>query len=126
MSTYAFGSTLRTGEKRSSSPTKTQLWKTNDDKADKSGSCHSVYWAKEKKNEAELKSFHLENKTWQTGNVYKGEWTANKKQGYGVQVWSNGNKYEGEWVHGKREGHGIFWVKQGKKTSTSLCWQLEK
>jgi hypothetical protein len=96
-------------------PEHEQAWKKNHRLANKNGSCHSIYWAREKKETDILKRDPLGNKLWQTGQVYKGEWKNNKKHGYGIQVWSNGNKYEGDWANGLREGHGVFWLKKGGK-----------
>lgn len=93
----------------------TQLWKVNDQKANKAGACQAIYWVKEKKNNDPLKRDPNEEKNWETGTVYKGEWQNNKKHGYGIQVWSNGNKYEGDWAKGFREGHGVFWIKKDGK-----------
>jgi hypothetical protein len=44
------------------------------------------------------------------GNVYTGEWLADKKDGYGTQVWQNGNIYRGEWVANCRRGFGTLLV----------------
>jgi hypothetical protein len=96
-------------------PNYEQAWKKNNRLANKAGSCHSIYWAREKKVTDILKRDPLGNKQWQTGQVYTGEWKDNKKDGYGIQVWANGNKYEGDWVKGLQGGHGVFWVKKGGK-----------
>jgi len=91
------------------------LWRVNDSKAGKSGPCQAVYWVKERPVTTELTrhSGKSQNeKQWQTGSVYKGEWQGNRKHGYGAQIWANGNKYEGEWANGNREGHGVFWLKE--------------
>lgn len=96
----------------------TPLWKVNDHRAGKSGPCQAVYWVKERPASNDLKRSSSSSasaaaeKKWDTGSVYKGEWLANRKHGYGTQIWSNGNKYEGEWADGKREGHGILWLRE--------------
>lgn len=51
-------------------------------------------------------------KQYHTSSVYQGQWSADKKDGYGVQAYQNGNKYEGQWAGGKRHGEGVLWVKQ--------------
>jgi hypothetical protein len=103
-------------------PVKPQQWKVNDDKAQKSGSCHTVYWIKEKKPQAlKITSTTKQDKErWLTGSTYKGEWKDNKKHGYGVQIWPNGNKYEGEWQNNMRHGHGTFWIKE----APTVCMHL--
>ena len=92
------------------------LWKVNDELAGKNGPCQAVYWVKERPVSNDLKrhsaSAAADEKKWDTGAVYKGEWKANRKHGYGTQIWSNGNKYEGEWANGNREGHGVFWLRE--------------
>lgn len=93
----------------------TPKWRTNDQKAQKSGNCGAIFWAREKKENDPLKRDPSGKKKWQTGTTYKGEWQNNKKHGYGIQVWANGNKYEGDWAYGLREGHGVFWTKKGGK-----------
>ena len=99
---------------RQSLLTPTPLWKVNDHRAGKNGNCQAVYWVKERPGQTELKrqSKGGEQRQWDTGSVYKGEWKDNRKHGYGTQIWANGNKYEGEWAGGNREGHGVLWLKE--------------
>ena len=40
------------------------------------------------------------------GDIYEGEWVADKMEGRGTFFWSNGDVYEGEWAAGKRHGMG--------------------
>lgn len=42
------------------------------------------------------------------GDVYKGEWKQNKKDGYGIIEikGKNGYVYEGEWVDNMKQGRG--------------------
>ena len=41
-----------------------------------------------------------------SGEVYAGAWKADKRDGKGMASYSTGDTYEGEWRFGKREGHG--------------------
>ena len=44
------------------------------------------------------------------GNVYEGEYKADKCDGFGVYRFTNGDKYEGEWKQGLKSGEGtISW-----------------
>ncbi|CAM6128771.1 unnamed protein product [Calypogeia fissa] len=47
---------------------------------------------------------------WVTGDVYKGEWSNDKRHGTGTHLYKSGNRYEGQFIEGKREGHGTFWI----------------
>eukprot|EP00227_Mantoniella_beaufortii_P018030 CAMPEP_0197599116 /NCGR_PEP_ID=MMETSP1326-20131121/30707_1 /TAXON_ID=1155430 /ORGANISM="Genus nov. species nov., Strain RCC2288" /LENGTH=242 /DNA_ID=CAMNT_0043166029 /DNA_START=179 /DNA_END=907 /DNA_ORIENTATION=+ len=76
-----------------------QLWKTNDQMADKEGERSTVFWV--------------------GGKQYKGEWSRNKMNGKGTLTYSNGDKYEGEWVDNKRHGFGTYWVCEGGKFRVS-------
>lgn len=107
---------------------KEKLWRINDRKAQKSGPCKSIYWAQEKKTTESLIRDPNRGKSWEQGNVYRGEWQNNKKHGFGNQVWSKGDKYEGDWLNGKRDGHGVFWVKKGKKMIKQYAgrWKNDK
>jgi hypothetical protein len=73
----------------------TQLWKTNDQKAQKAGSHATVFWTNQ--------------------NTYAGEWRDNKKDGRGTFTCKDKKlKYEGDFVSGKRQGHGVLWKDEGK------------
>ncbi|ESO07284.1 hypothetical protein HELRODRAFT_76393, partial [Helobdella robusta] len=49
-------------------------------------------------------------------SYYKGDWVANKKQGYGVRKYISGNFYEGEWFENMRHGNGtMHWVMEKQK-----------
>jgi hypothetical protein len=51
-----------------------------------------------------------------SGNQYKGEWNADFKEGFGIQINSDDTKYIGEWKQNKYHGRGTLWVKKnGKK-----------
>ncbi|KAI5057422.1 hypothetical protein GOP47_0027437 [Adiantum capillus-veneris] len=65
-------------------------WKVNDHLADKEGFRHNVYWV--------------------TGDLYRGYWSHNKREGNGIHTYRSGDRYEGEWRNGKKEGQGTFWV----------------
>ncbi|KAJ7543729.1 hypothetical protein O6H91_09G050500 [Diphasiastrum complanatum] len=74
---------------------KEQLWKTNDQRANKEGYRRNVYWV--------------------SGDLYRGEWKANKRDGLGVHLYNNGNRYEGEWKNDKQEVKGALLVVDGGK-----------
>ncbi len=38
---------------------------------------------------------------WPDGKIYTGEYTDDKKNGFGTFEWSNGKKYKGNWKMGK-------------------------
>lgn len=40
------------------------------------------------------------------GDVFKGEFKNNKREGYGEYKWNNGDMYKGEWVDDKCTGKG--------------------
>jgi hypothetical protein len=42
------------------------------------------------------------------GNVYEGEWKADKREGRGIERYANGGGYEGEFKASKKEGRGIY------------------
>ncbi|KAI5057902.1 hypothetical protein GOP47_0027917 [Adiantum capillus-veneris] len=73
-----------------SSPCRELAWKVNDHLADKEGFRHNVYWV--------------------TGDLYRGYWSHNKREGNGIHTYRSGDRYEGEWRNGKKEGQGTFWV----------------
>ncbi|OAE25740.1 hypothetical protein AXG93_4368s2000 [Marchantia polymorpha subsp. ruderalis] len=50
-----------------------------------------------------------------TGDLYKGEWSKNKRDGRGIHFYKSGNRYEREFKNGKREGLGTFWVIDGNR-----------
>lgn len=102
------------------SATSTPLWKTFDDKAQKSGPHRSVHWVKKKIQTFEERVTQKDNKPqYQTAAVYTGDWKNNLKHGFGSQTWSNGNKYEGEWQNSKRHGHGTYWILENASQKTT-------
>jgi len=43
--------------------------------------------------------------------IYKGQWTADLQDGYGVESWSEGASFEGSFRNGQKEGWGCYhWV----------------
>lgn len=47
--------------------------------------------------------------------IYKGQWSNNKKHGYGVMIWPNGEKSEGYWQNNVRCGLSIFTDAEGRR-----------
>jgi len=62
------------------------------------------------------------------GGKYKGQWSENFKEGFGVQINADGTKYEGEWKAGKRDGRGTLWIKKQKKYVKQYAgeWSADK
>lgn len=87
-------------------------WKINDEKAYKSGTRRTLYWAQKK--EAGEEGV-VEGEPFTQGQSYQGEWKNNLKDGYGIQQYANGNKYEGQWSESRRHGEGVLWAKVGSK-----------
>jgi len=50
------------------------------------------------------------------GSSYKGQWQADKKQGFGTEMNVEGGKYEGEWLDNKRHGRGTTFERRGGKS----------
>lgn len=48
------------------------------------------------------------------GSQYKGQWSNDEKDGFGIQVNPDNTKYEGEWMNNKYHGRGTLWVKKRK------------
>ena len=46
--------------------------------------------------------------TWADGDVYNGDWLADKIHGKGKYTWANGNVYDGDWLENTRHGKGKF------------------
>ena len=46
---------------------------------------------------------------------YQGEWTDNKRDGFGRCYFYNGDLYEGDWVRGKRHGKGKAFLQSGER-----------
>ena len=43
---------------------------------------------------------------WHTGNIYKGEYRQDEKEGFGEMVWIDNSKYVGQWEKGIQHGYG--------------------
>ena len=89
-----------------------QIWKENDQKANKEGPHAKVYWVKGQK-KSEDGSKHRSQ--WKFSHCYQGSWENNIKSGFGIQFFENGDKYEGEWAGNCRNGFGTYWVKNDNK-----------
>jgi hypothetical protein len=100
------------GETKSKSRVKTQLWKVNDQKAQKNGPHSTIYWVKQQK---KFEDGTFKGEKWRTSSKYTGSWNNNMKSGFGIQVFENGDKYEGSWEHNLMNGQGTLWVLDEKK-----------
>jgi len=38
--------------------------------------------------------------SWESGNVYKGNYEFDMRQGYGEMYWNDGSTYKGNWIKG--------------------------
>ena len=52
--------------------------------------------------------------TWASGNVYKGEYWEDERNGQGRMEWIDGSVYEGEWLNGIQHGFGKMTFPSGK------------
>ena len=43
---------------------------------------------------------------WESGNVYKGNYVDDERDGYGEMFWTDGSIYQGEWKQGIQHGYG--------------------
>merc|ERR1719313_2360714 len=104
MDPYAMTSCAGNGTRMGAS----QMWKTNDAKANKTGPRHTVYWVRHNKKYATNKRLGLKNSEgkYSGGSRYTGDWRDNKRHGLGIFYYKNGAKYEGEWRSGLKHGHG--------------------
>jgi hypothetical protein len=50
--------------------------------------------------------------TYADGSVYRGEWTADKRNGTGTYTYANGDTYDGGWKEGGRHGKGTYFFAQ--------------
>jgi S1-C subfamily serine protease len=46
--------------------------------------------------------------TWNSGEIYEGEWELGERTGYGIFTWPNGDVYEGDFIKNERTGYGRF------------------
>lgn len=86
------------------------LWRTNELKSHKEGNRRTIYWVGKALSGEDGKPTGAR----APGASFHGEWSGDKKSGYGVQTYPNGNKYEGQWEAGLRSGEGVLWVPIGK------------
>jgi hypothetical protein len=49
--------------------------------------------------------------TWPDGRKYDGQYSDDKKSGYGTFTWNDGRKYKGQWLKGKQHGIGTSCIK---------------
>jgi hypothetical protein len=49
------------------------------------------------------------------GKIYKGTFSNNQRNGYGIEIFENGNQYEGEFKDNYRNGSGIYTYANGMK-----------
>ena len=69
---------------------------------------------------------------------YVGDWSQDKKDGFGTHISASGDKYEGEWRAGKPHGKGSLWKMekrlrkryagdwvQGKRSGRGAAWTRE-
>jgi hypothetical protein len=52
---------------------------------------------------------------WASGNVYKGEYKDDERDGYGEMYWTDGSCYQGEWIRGIQHGYGRMCFPDGTK-----------
>lgn len=89
-----------------------QIWKINDQKANKDGPHSKIYWVK---NQKKFENGSNHRSQWKFSHCYQGSWENNIKSGFGIQFYENGDKYEGEWANNCRNGFGTYWIKNDKK-----------
>jgi len=95
---------------RTGKPKTETLWRKHDLKAQKSGQRGTIYWV----GKSIIGEDGSRTGERSKGASYHGEWSGDKKSGYGVQVYPNGEKYEGQFGQGLRNGEGTLWVPVGK------------
>ena len=64
----------------------------------------------------ETKQVHI---TFPSGNEYKGEWSDDKQNGFGIMTFANLDKYEGGWKDGNMEGFGKYSIYDSAKKKYS-------
>ena len=53
------------------------------------------------------------------GSKYKGQWSQNKKEGFGTETDTNGNVYEGEFLNNVKEGKGTYYTSSSSSRGPS-------
>jgi len=73
----------------------------------------TVYWVKKNPKYEEEKRAGVKQKAsrYTTAKTYVGEWSHNKRCGFGTMTMKNRYKYEGQWKDNLREGSGTLWAK---------------
>lgn len=51
---------------------------------------------------------------WQDGRMYHGEYSQDKKNGFGVYVWVDGRAYLGNWTTGKQDNERVYILPNGQ------------
>eukprot|EP01090_Pellita_catalonica_P021995 TRINITY_DN8390_c0_g1_i1.p1 TRINITY_DN8390_c0_g1~~TRINITY_DN8390_c0_g1_i1.p1 ORF type:complete len:401 (+),score=59.43 TRINITY_DN8390_c0_g1_i1:115-1203(+) len=62
--------------------------------------------------------------TFETGNMYYGEWKDDKRHGVGIGIMADGRMYMGSWENGKRSGSGRFTWPAGARNGGD-CYEGE-
>lgn len=48
--------------------------------------------------------------SWASGNIYKGHYVDDLRTGYGEMYWGDGSYYKGDWNKGIQHGEGVLYV----------------
>ena len=48
--------------------------------------------------------------SWPNGRKYKGDYSNDKQEGFGVYHWGDGKVYYGYWIKSLQHGRGILWT----------------
>lgn len=51
--------------------------------------------------------------SWESGNVYKGNYKEDERDGYGEMYWTDGSQYKGDWKKGVQHGYGSLVAADG-------------
>jgi hypothetical protein len=52
--------------------------------------------------------------TWESGNIYHGNYQNDERMGYGEMYWTDGSVYKGEWFKGIQHGKGVMSFPDGR------------
>jgi hypothetical protein len=52
--------------------------------------------------------------TWESGNIYHGNYINDERMGYGEMYWTDGSCYKGDWIKGIQHGRGIMTFPDGR------------
>ena len=50
---------------------------------------------------------------WTSGNIYKGNYRNDEREGFGEMLWTDGSSYKGDWKNGIQHGYGIMQFSDG-------------